>query len=280
MMLDPNGAILHWSAAAERLQGFTGLEIIGKHYSSLFPADDLKLGKPDQCLKIAEADGRHEQVGTRVRKDGSTFLAHTIVTPLRDGESGLRGFSVVSRDVTEQKRSEDLLKKLALTVEQAADLMIITDPAGNVEFLNRAVEKVTGYSREELMGRGLALLQPDQQDPARSRTMWETVLSGRTFEAEMVCTGKDGQYIHLDAVAAPIKGDAGSVTHIVFTCSDMTHVKLMRDRLDYLASYDAMTGLPNRGLFAERLDRDLSAEGKGKKSRLPCSQSTLTASSI
>ena len=266
MMLDAGGTIRHWSSAAERLQGFAESDVVGRHYSLLFPAGDVRLGRPEQCLKTAEETGQCEQVGPRIRKNGSLVQAHSIITPLRDRKGGLRGFSVVTRDVTERNRSEELLKKLALTVEQAADLVVITDRNGKVEYVNRAVLDVTGYTREEFIAGGMALLLADRQAPALYKEMWETTLAGQTFQTEATYFKKNGVPIYLDEVATPIKDGAENVTHVVITGSDLTPVKLMQDKLEYLASYDACTGLPNRDLFADRLGRDLAAEKTGKGS--------------
>jgi diguanylate cyclase (GGDEF)-like protein/PAS domain S-box-containing protein len=260
MTLKADGTVAYWSGAAERLQGFGERDVVGKPYSLLFPASDVQLGKPEQGLRAAEDTGEYEQVGHRIHKSGSLFQARSVITPLRDGRGGLRGFSVVTRDVTEQRRSEELLKKLALTVEQAADLVVITDRTGKVEYVNRAVEGITGYARDEFIAGGMALMHADERAAALYTEIWETALAGRTFQTEAPCIKKNGETVYLDEVATPIKDGAGRVTHVVFTGSDLTPIRLMQDKLDYLASYDALTGLPNRTLLAGRLCRELAAE--------------------
>ncbi len=266
IILNVDGTVRYWSSAAERLQGFTGQEIIGRHYSLLFPAADIQLGIPDQCLKTAEEKGQCAYDGSRIHKDGSLFQAHSIFTPLRNERGGVRGFSVVTRDVTEQKRSEELLSKLALIVEQAADLVVITDRTGKVEYVNKAVEDVTGYTRTEFIAGGMALVQADKQAPAQYQEMWGMVLAGRTFESETVYVKKNGEPIYLNEVATPIKDGAGNVKHVVFTGSDRTPIRLIQNKLDYIASYDSLTGLPNRNLLVERLGRELAADRRGSNS--------------
>ena len=264
-MLDADGKIAQWDAASERLQGFSKLDIEGRHFSSLFPEEDIQLGKPAHCLKQAVMAGRYEHVGWRLRRDGSLFHAYTVITPVKNRAGALQGFCVVTRDVTEQKRSEELLKKLALTVDQASGVVIITDRNGSVEFVNRAAEEVTGYTRDEFTSRGLDLLQAREQDEKLHREMWDTVLSGKTFQAEVANVRKSGELIYLEEVATPIKDGRGKVTHVVFTGNDLTPIKLMRSKLDFLSSYDGLTGLPNRDLLADRLSRDVnrSAETEG-----------------
>jgi diguanylate cyclase (GGDEF)-like protein/PAS domain S-box-containing protein len=165
---------------------------------------------------------------------------------------------VVTRDVTELKRAEELLKKLSLTLEQTADLIVITDRHGKVEFVNKAAEEVTGFTRDEFVAGGMDLLRAKEQDAKQYQELWDTVLSGRTFQAEMTGVSKSGELIHIDEVVTPIKDETGKVSHAVFTGTDITPIKLMRNRLDFLASYDALTGLPNRDLFTDRLNRDMA----------------------
>jgi diguanylate cyclase (GGDEF)-like protein/PAS domain S-box-containing protein len=256
-MLDADGRIARWNTAAERLQGFSKREIEGRHFSSLFPEEDIQLGRPALCLKQAEANGRYELVGLRLRKDGSLFQARTVISSLRDRMGALQGFSVVTRDITEQKRDEEMLKKLSLTVDQAADVVIITDRNGKVEFVNKAVEEVTGFTRDEFTAHGMDLLQAREQNAKLFREMWDTVLSGKTFTAEVSNVKKSGEVFYLEEVVTPIKDSRGKVTHVVFTGSDVTPIKLMRSKLDFLSSYDSLTGLPNRNLLTDRLSRDV-----------------------
>jgi diguanylate cyclase (GGDEF)-like protein/PAS domain S-box-containing protein len=260
IILDAGGMVRYWSGAAERLQGFSERDVAGKHHSLLFPAVDILKGAPELCLKEAEETGRHEQTARRVRRDGSVFHAHSIITPLGNGRGGLRGFSVVTRDVTDQKRSEELLLKLALTVEQAADLVVITDQTGKVEYVNKAVEDVTGYTRGEFIAGGMALLHADRKPPAQYQEMWQAILAGRSFQAETAYVKKNGEPVYLSEVATPIRDGSGNVNHVVFTASDRTPIRTIQDKLDYIASYDALTGLPNRNFLAERLCRELASD--------------------
>jgi PAS domain S-box-containing protein len=109
-MLDPQGRIATWSAAAERILGYRAEDIIGKHFSRFYPADDVERGWPTEELRRAEADGRFEDEGWRVRKDGSRFWANVVIAPLRDHAGRLLGFSKISRDLTERKRAEEELR--------------------------------------------------------------------------------------------------------------------------------------------------------------------------
>lgn len=110
LMLDPEGRITTWSEGAERIKGYRAEEIIGQHFSKFYTPEATAEGKPALELKRAAEQGRFEEEGWRVRKDGSCFWASVVVTPLRDKSGRLRGFAKVTRDITERKRIEEQLE--------------------------------------------------------------------------------------------------------------------------------------------------------------------------
>jgi PAS domain S-box-containing protein len=117
IMLDASGCVITWNNGAERLRGYHSDEIIGKHYSCLFPKEDGEIGKAEQILSAARSDGQCEEEGWRLRKDGSRFWADVVVTAVRDADGNLLGFSSVTRDLTQRKLVQDELK----LAKEAAD---------------------------------------------------------------------------------------------------------------------------------------------------------------
>ncbi len=111
-MLDAEGRVSSWNRGAERIKGYTASEIIGQHFSVFYPPEDVKAGKPERGLRIAASEGRFEDEGWRLRKDGSHFWASVIITALRDGAGNLRGFGKVTRDMTGRRQHEESLRKL------------------------------------------------------------------------------------------------------------------------------------------------------------------------
>jgi PAS domain S-box-containing protein len=110
-MLDEIGCVVSWNQGAERFNGYQAEEILGKHYSCLFSPEDIQSGKPEQLLEIAAANGRFEDETRRLRKDGSEFWGNIVVTALRDEENGkLRGYAIVTRDITERRRANEALQ--------------------------------------------------------------------------------------------------------------------------------------------------------------------------
>src|SRR5580698_7913356 len=136
-MLDPEGRVATWNQGAERIKGYSAHEIVGQHFSRFYSLEDIQNGKPERELQIAVVEGHYEEEGWRIRKDGSQFWAHVVITALRDGTGKLRGFSKITRDVTEQRRAQELLREsehrltLASTSGEVGvwDLDLIADQA-------------------------------------------------------------------------------------------------------------------------------------------------------
>jgi PAS domain S-box-containing protein len=110
-MLDPVGNVATWNQGAARIKGYNADEIVGRHFSLFYPPEDVRNGKPEQELEKAIAEGRYEEEGWRIRKDGSRFWASVVITPLRDAAGKLRGFSKITRDVTERKQTQQQIEQ-------------------------------------------------------------------------------------------------------------------------------------------------------------------------
>ena len=116
-MLDPDGRVASWNLGGERIKQYKAEEIIGRHFSASTSDEDVRAGKPDQELRVAAAEGRYEDEGWRVRKDGTKFWANVVITALRDASGQPRGFSKITRDMTERKQAEENARRL---LEEAA----------------------------------------------------------------------------------------------------------------------------------------------------------------
>ncbi|WP_063798025.1 PAS domain S-box protein [Streptomyces sp. 150FB] len=124
-MLDPKGYVSTWNAGAERIKGYRAEDIIGKHFSVFYPPEDIAARKPHLELEAAIADGRLEDEGWRIRKDGTRFWANVVITALFDETGELRGFGKVTRDMTERRAAEQALterRRLFAHLVQAQEL--------------------------------------------------------------------------------------------------------------------------------------------------------------
>ncbi|GEJ55730.1 PAS domain-containing sensor histidine kinase [Anaeromyxobacter diazotrophicus] len=115
-MLDPGGRIATWNAGAERMKGWRAEEIVGQHFSAFYPAEEIARGKPEHELEVAAREGRFEDEGWRLRKDGSRFWANVVITAVRTREGELIGFGKVTRDLTQRKRAEE--DRLAMVAQE------------------------------------------------------------------------------------------------------------------------------------------------------------------
>jgi PAS domain S-box-containing protein len=118
-MLDPDGRVASWNAGAERFKGYQAQEIIGQPFSRFYVPEDIAEDKPGRELLIAAAEGRVEDEGWRVRKDGSRFWANVVITALRDPQGNLLGFSKITRDITDRKQTQEALMKAKEEAERS-----------------------------------------------------------------------------------------------------------------------------------------------------------------
>jgi PAS domain S-box-containing protein len=117
-MLDPRGYVTTWNLGAQRIKGYEAHEIIGRHFSTFYPPEEVAANKPAWELVVAEREGRFEDEGWRLRRDGTRFWANVIITAVRDADGRLRGFGKVTRDLTARKAAEETAQRLA--AERAA----------------------------------------------------------------------------------------------------------------------------------------------------------------
>src|SRR5215208_4111897 len=131
-MLDPGGCVTTWNEGAERIEGYGEEEILGRHFSSFYPEEDVKRGHPEDVLRAALAEGRYVEEGLKVRQDGSRFWASAVITTLRDRKGNLKGFSMVVHDTTERKHTDDVLRFLAESGATLSTSLDYRDTLANV----------------------------------------------------------------------------------------------------------------------------------------------------
>jgi PAS domain S-box-containing protein len=117
LLLDKSGKVMNWNAGAELIKGYAANEIVGKSFTVFYTPEDVAKGLPKKLIKEAETEGRASTEGWRKRKDGSLFWGSIVITALHDNSGILIGFSKVTRDLTDRKKAEDILKKNALDME-------------------------------------------------------------------------------------------------------------------------------------------------------------------
>ncbi len=303
-MLDPEGRVATWNAGAERLKGYAAAEIIGRHFSTFYPPDVVARGWPAEELRRATADGRVEDEGWRVRKDGTTFWAGVVITALRDEAGTLRGFAKVTRDLTERRAAEEAARRLIreeaarkaaeeaageierqrqqlhVTLSSIGDGVVVTDSAGRVTFLNPVAVELMGWAAAEAAGRPLdeVFRIVNEQTGAPVPNPVDTVLrENRVVELanHTALVTRDGRAVPVEDTAAPIRESSGAVGGAVLVFRDVTEARRAVDARLYLAaivesSDDAIIGLTPDGRVAswnrgaERLYGYTAAEVVGR----------------
>ena len=199
VMLDPTGHIVTWNSGAERIKGWSAEEIVGKHFSVFYPAESAQRGFPEQELKQAARDGRFEDEGWRVRKDGTKFWANAVITALRAPDGTLRGYSKVTRDLTERKQAEERIQQqskeimeLSTPVMQVWEGVVAAPLIGSLDsqrtqqfmerLLSRIVETNSPVALVDIMGVPMI-------DTQTAQHLIETISAVRLLGAQVVLTG-------------------------------------------------------------------------------------------
>jgi PAS domain S-box-containing protein len=221
-MLDPTGHVATWNAGAERIKQYKAEEIIGQHFSRFYMPEDLAAGKTEIELEIAAREGKYEEEGWRVRKDGSRFWASVVITAFHDTHGELRGFSKVTRDITERRESE----RIRSIVDNVVDGIITFDENGTIESLNPAAELIFGYRVEDLLGTSVRLLAADA-------TNWASCAGTGEGIREVFGRRKDGVVFPVDlAVGAFHFQGRRAYTAVV---RDITERRKAEEQLRYYA---------------------------------------------
>jgi PAS domain S-box-containing protein len=237
-MLDPEGHIVSWNLGAERIEGYSAEEVLGKHFSIFYTEEDRRRGKPERILHTAALEERYEEEGWRVRKDGSSFQAHELISAIRDPAGALRGFAKVARDVTESRASEERFRSVVDTV---LDGIITIDEHAAIQTFNPAAERIFGYSIEEVLGKNVKLLMPE---PYRSEHDGYVQNYRQSGVPKIIGTGrevtglrKDGSTFPLDlAVSEFHAGPRRFFTGVVRDISERKRLEAeLRERAEALA---------------------------------------------
>ena len=214
LLLDPEGRISTWNAGAGRIKGYEAKEIIGRHFSCFYTPDDAAEGKPEQILRKALEEGRVEEEGWRVRKDGTRFWADVVITTLRDDGGHLIGFVKVTRDLTERQRAEETIRASEhrfRTLAEAAPVGIFEmDATGHRPYINSALCAMAELSHEEATMVGFRhRIHPEDLD--RVLRHWERVRAeGAESLLEYRFVLPDGRVRWVESRAAPVPGTEGA----------------------------------------------------------------------
>ncbi len=227
-MLDTTGHIQTWNEGAQLTKGYSPDEIIGKHFSIFYTAEDLKINKPANELKIAIATGKYEEEGWRVRKNGSQFWANVVITALFNEQNKHIGFSKVTRDLTSRKYFEESLKqseeRYRSLVEQVIDYGIfMLDVKGRIASWNEGAKRIQGYTSEEIIGKYFTIFYPEE-DIIKGKPAYELKIARAQgkYEEEGWRVRKNGDQFWASVVITAIYNHEGLLIGFSKVTRDLT----------------------------------------------------------
>jgi PAS domain S-box-containing protein len=260
-LLDTEGKVASWNRGAQLAKGYTPGEIIGRHISTFYGREDREAGRPQALLARAVEEGRVEDEGWRIRKDGSRFWADVVITALRDEHGQLRGYTKVTRDLTERRRAEEEIRRseerFRLLVESVKDYAIfMLDPTGHVMTWNAGAERIKGYKAHEIVGDHFSRFYDAEEVRAGKceRELQLAVRDGR-FEEEGWRIRKDGTRFWANVVITTLRSSQGDVLGFAKVTRDLTERKSLEEQR--LRTIQAQEGIRLRDEFLSIVSHEL-----------------------
>jgi PAS domain S-box-containing protein len=233
-LMDERGYIASWNVGAQRINGYSADEAIGKHFSIFYPPEALARKWPAHELEEATRTGRYEEEGWRVRKDGSHFWASVVITALRDIEGGLRGFSKITRDLSERREYEERLRqseeRFRLLLEGVQDYAIcMLDPDGRLTSWNSGGQRMTGFAPADIVGQGFErFYAPEDVEAGRPAGDLRRALLQRRSEEIAWRLRRDGSRFWAQTILTPLHDDEGRLRGFALVMRDLSEKKRMQ----------------------------------------------------
>ncbi len=277
-LLDPSGHVVTWNDGAHRLKGYTAPEILGRHFSTFYPPEQVAAGLPQEILDTARTVGRHESEGWRVRKDGGRFWADVVITALRDEHGTLVGFGKVTRDLTSRQLATEQLRaasaelrianaeleQFRLLVETVRDYGIfVLDVTGRIRTWNAGAEHIKGYAAEEVIGRHFELFYTEPARVSR-HPAYELEVATREgrYEEEGWRVRKDGTLFWAHVVITALHDSRGTLVGFAKVTRDLTERRQAQQLLER-SERDARLEAERqqrRSAALERVSREIVAQ--------------------
>jgi len=230
-LLSPEGEIRSWNSGAARTMGYSAEEMIGDHFSRFYPPSDVATGKPERELEIAAREGRIEDEGWRIRKNGTRFWANTIITPLRDESGAVTGFAKITRDLTIPRLAEERLRQsdemFRLLVASVQDYAIfLLDPEGKIATWNAGAQRIKGYAPADIIGRHFSVFYPEE-DVRSGKPARELEIAKRdgSVEDEGWRIRKDGSRFWANVLITAVYDERRELRGFAKVTRDMTERK-------------------------------------------------------
>ncbi len=218
--LSLEGRVKTWNLGAQRLQGYRSADILGQHLDVFYPPEGRQQQLARHALEAVLLEGRFENQGNLVHKNGTQFWAQMTIAAMRDALGQITGFIVVLRDLSEQHQMLERQQLLSDSIEHSPDCVLITDadleqPGPRILYANPSFERMSGYRLERILGQTPRLFQGPETDRAMLKRLRAALKQKRVFVAETTNYRADGATYRVRWQIAPIFDSAGEVTHFV-----------------------------------------------------------------
>jgi len=224
--------------------GYSAGEVVGQ---SVF---DIYKNFP-QIINDAEKALNGEAVESIVQINDRTY--QSIYRPILDENGEVSSVIGVGNDITRSEQIETQMLIISAALEQTTDVVMVTKADGTIEYVNPAFEAITGYGQDEIIGQNPRLLKSGKHDQTFYHNMWNTLLKGENFSDVFINIRKDGSIYYEEKTITPVCAHGNEITHFISTGKDISERMRTQERLHYMAHHDALTKLPNRTLFLDRL---------------------------
>ncbi len=257
VITDIQGNIEYVNPKFEELTGYRFAEVKGKNPRVLKSGDKSPEEYRELWDSIMAGKVWRGQFHNK-RKDGEIFWEAASISPVRDESGKTTHFIAVKEDITARKLAEDQLRMNATVFDTTSEGILVTDADTRIITVNPAFTRITGYQAEEVLGRKPNLLSSGRHNKAYYEQMWQTLDTRGSWSGEIWNRYKDGSVFPEWLSIVSIKDNEGQVTEYVAVFSDITVRKRNEEKIQRQANFDALTGLPNRTLLSDRLDRAVS----------------------
>ncbi len=254
--MDLEGFITGWNKGAEQLFGYSSTEAIGKHILFLYAdpdADDDSEGFQDAFL---ERGGRELEVRRR-RKSGEIFWASLQLSLIRDELGQPSGMIGYLSDITARVEAEKIMRLQSRIFEHSEESILITSSDRCIISVNPAFTEITGYSAPEIIGKSAEILRSDQYSARFYDDIWSHVDQDGSWQGEVWTRRKNGEDFPSWASIGLVRNQDGQINNYFSIFTDISERKRAEERINYLAYYDELTGLPNRSLLYKLIDQAL-----------------------
>ena len=223
-------AFVRFNEAGERLMGFSRSDLLGKTDYDLFAPEEAE---SVQRLDRRALAGKEVVDVVEMLRDGRGRMrcVQTKRIPILDEEGVPRYLLGISEDITDRRQAEEAIRKLSQAIEQSPVAIMITDIAGNIEFVNTRFSEVSGYSREEVLGQNPRLLQSGDTPRQEFRRLWETITKGKTWRGLLHNRKKTGEIFLEQSTIAPVRDAEGVITHFVAVKEDVTAYRKLEEQV-------------------------------------------------